>query len=89
MTEILKKQQRTDIAKNNDHLAQILMSILSLHATSKYDIESAKKFLLKNPEYKELISGRPARESEILVLENIINFIAEEVKNVLGNFIWL
>ena len=55
------------------------MSILSLHATSKYDIESAKKFLLKNPEYKELISGRPARESEILVLENIINFIAEEV----------
>lgn len=79
--EILKKQQRTDIAKNNDHLAQILMSILSLHATSKYDIESANKFLLKNPEYKKLISGRPARESEILVLENIINFIAEEVNS--------
>lgn len=77
--ELIKKKQRTGIAKSDYHITQILMAILSLDGTSKYDIEAASNFLLNNLDYKNLISGKPEREVNILILENIVNSIIEEV----------
>ncbi|MVM39465.1 DUF4238 domain-containing protein [Spirosoma sp. HMF3257] len=77
----IKSQQVKGLVKDNAELALILMSIISLDATSKYDIELGYKFLIDNPEYKKLISGEPEREIKILLLENAVNSVNEEISN--------
>jgi hypothetical protein len=75
----IKNKQVTGLANNNKEIAQILMSVISLDASSQYDIEMGYKFLEDNPEYKNLISDKPEREVKILLLENIVNSVAETV----------
>lgn len=64
--------------KSKEEFTKLLLALFSLKNRTKYDIQTIRDFVHRNPNMKKLIQMEENRETEIAVLENLINITTEE-----------
>jgi len=74
----LNEDNEGTILKDKEEFTKLLLALFSLKNRTKYDIQTIREFVNKNPDAKELIQMEENRETEIAVLENLINTTTEE-----------
>ena len=74
----IKKNHGSYLSRSKKDFDLVLLALFSLRHRSKYNLESIKHFLEKNPNYKEMISSDKEDNLNVVVLENFINSTIEE-----------
>ena len=58
-------------------LTRVEMSLFALELRSRYELEMIRSFVEENDHIRDIISANPERETQRLVLENLIHYVTE------------
>jgi hypothetical protein len=70
--------ENESLLRSQSDFMKFLLALFSLKNRTKYGVESIKRFLLSNPDFKKLISSEENDNIDIVVLENLINSTTED-----------